>query len=339
MSNEYNIFKEQVARKPNRYEWTNEYIEAMWKGFWTPAEFNFRSDVQNFKVDLTEEERQIITKTLSAIGQIEIAVKTFWARLGDTLRHPGLMDLGLVMAHVEVIHNKAYEKLLDVLCLTKAFEDNLKLDIISGRVKYLKKYLEKNYTDDKKQFIYSLVLFTLFVENVSLFSQFYIISWFNRYKHVLKDTAQQVQYTTLEERLHSQIGIKLIQTICSEFPKLMDDDLVNKIRYEATQAFEAESKIVDWMIGDYNQDKLNKGVLKEYIKDRINDSMVEIGINKIFEIDNSLLEQSEWMEEEVTGNNSTDFFEKRPVAYQKNTQTFDEDDLFGEVIVMAGVNL
>jgi ribonucleoside-diphosphate reductase beta chain len=110
---------------------------------------------------------------LSAIGQIEISVKKFWTKLGDNLPHPAVSDLGITMGNIEVIHNNAYEKLLDVLQLQDIFEENLKLDIIQGRVKYLRKYLDKHYKDSRKQYIYSLILFTLYVENVSLFSQFY----------------------------------------------------------------------------------------------------------------------------------------------------------------------
>lgn len=323
-----NIFVEQVARKPDRYPWTNEFINAMWEGHWTPNEFNFRSDIQNFKADLTTEEQNVITKTLSAIGQIEIAVKKFWAKLGDVLPHPSITDMGLVMAQIEVVHNRAYEKLLDVLQLNHCFEENLKLDIINGRVKYLKKYLEKNYKDDKKQFVYSLVLFTLFVENVSLFSQFYVVSWFNRFRNVLKDTAQQVQYTAKEENLHAQIGIKLIQTIRQELPELFDEDLINKIKLEANEAFLAESKIIDWIMGDYKGERINEYILKEYIKQRINDSLNQIGIEKIFEVDQSSVRDFEWMDEEVLGNTATDFFYKRPVEYAKNNQSFNPEELF-----------
>lgn len=323
-----NIFTEQVARKPDRYPWTNDFINAMWEGHWTPNEFNFRSDIQNFKADLTTEEQDVITKTLSAIGQIEIAVKKFWARLGDVLPHPSITDMGLVMAQIEVVHNRAYEKLLDVLQLNHFFEENLKLDIINGRVKYLKKYLEKNYQNNEKQFVYSLVLFTLFVENVSLFSQFYIISWFNRFRNVLKDTAQQVQYTAKEENLHAQIGIKLIQTIRQEMPELFDEELVEKIKFEANEAFSAESKIIDWILGDYSGERINQYVLKEYIKQRINDSLSQIGIGKIFEIDPNSVRDFEWMDEEVLGNTSTDFFYKRPVEYAKKSQVFSAEDLF-----------
>jgi ribonucleoside-diphosphate reductase beta chain len=324
----HNIFKEQVARKPDYYPWTNDFINAMWQGHWTPNEFNFRSDIQNFKTDLNDHERDIIVKTLSAIGQIEIAVKKFWAKLGDTLPHPSIVDMGLVMAQIEVIHNKAYEKLLDVLQLNQAFEDNLKLDIIAGRVNYLRKYLDKKYEDNKKQFVYALILFTLFVENVSLFSQFYIISWFNRYKNVLKDTAQQVQYTAKEETCHAQIGIKLTQVIKLEFPELFDDDLIDKIEHEAKEAFKAEAKIIDWILGGYDAPKLNSNVLKEYIKDRINTSLHQIGFKKIFDIDEELVNEYEWMDEDVLGNTATDFFYKRPVEYAKKNQSFNEEDLF-----------
>ena len=41
------------------------------------------------------------------------------------------------MANIEVIHNNAYERLLKVLGLEDIFEQNLKLDFIEGRVKYL----------------------------------------------------------------------------------------------------------------------------------------------------------------------------------------------------------
>ncbi len=321
------IFEEQVARKPDHYPWTTDFIDAMWKGHWTPNEFNFQSDIQNFKTDLREDEQEIITKTLSAIGQIEIAVKKFWSRLGDNLPHPSITDMGLVMAHIEVIHNRAYEKLLNVLNLEEQFAENLKLDVIGGRVKYLRKYLDKQYTDNKKQYIYSLILFTLFVENVSLFSQFYIVAWFNRYKNVLKDTAQQIQYTAKEEMIHAQIGIKLIQTMRKEHPELFDEELEHKILHEANEAFKSESKIIDWILGEYTGVRISSDIVKEYVKSRINDSLVQIGFGRIYDIDADIVRDFEWMDEEILGNSATDFFHKRPIEYVKS-QSVSAEDLF-----------
>lgn len=328
MSTQIKIFDEQISRKPNLYPWVETFIEAMHNGFWTDKEFSFKSDVQQFKVNLTEQERQIIIRTLSAIGQIEVAVKTFWAKLGENLPHPSLQDLGYVMANVEVIHNNAYERLIKVLGLEDIFEENLKLDWIQGRVKYLKKYTHRFYKDSKKQYLYALILFTLFVENVSLFSQFYIINWFSRFKNVLKDTDQQVKYTRNEENIHALVGIKIINTIRDQYPELFDVELEKKIKSEALEAFEAESKIIDWMVNGIQEDGLSASTLKEFVKNRINESMSQINFPKPFDIDKKLLSHTMWFEEELLGNNMTDFFHSRPVEYSKKNQSFSEEDLF-----------
>jgi ribonucleoside-diphosphate reductase beta chain len=300
----------------------------MHNGFWTDKEFSFKSDVQQFKVDLTDQEREIIIRTLSAIGQIEVAVKTFWAKLGENLPHPSLQDLGYVMANVEVIHNSAYERLISVLDLEDIFEENLKLEWIQGRVKYLRKYTHKFYKDSRKQYLYALILFTLFVENVSLFSQFYVINWFARFKNVLKDTDQQVKYTRNEENIHALVGMKIISTIREELPELFDDELEQKIQSEAIEAYKSEAKIVDWMINGIQEPGLSAPVLKEFIKNRINESLIQIGFKKAFEVDKELLESTIWFDEELLGNNMVDFFHSRPVDYSKNAQSFSEDDLF-----------
>lgn len=320
------LFEEQISRKPNLYPWTKDFIDAIWKGFWTPDEFNFRSDYSQFKNELTPEEQKIVVRTLSAIGQIEIAVKTFWADLGKNLPHPSIRDLGFAMSNSEVIHNMAYEKLLDVLNLTHVFEENLKEPVVIGRVNYLKKYLNKIYKDDRKQYIYSIILFTLFVENVSLFSQFYIILHFNRNRAILKDCAQQVQYTRNEEMLHAQIGIKLINTLKNEYPELFDEELKSKVYEEIHDAIEAESNVIDWIIGDYSVEGLNAEILKAFIKKRMKESMEQISFNNSeIHYDENLIEKTFWFDESLLGSTMTDFFQKRPVEYEKGKNVFVEE--------------
>jgi ribonucleoside-diphosphate reductase beta chain len=322
------IFDEQITRKPDHYTWTQDFIEAMHNGFWTHREFNFQSDVQDFFVNLTDQEKQIVIRALSTIGQLEISVKKFWAKLGDNLPHPSINDMGYVMANVEVIHGDAYERLLEVLGIDDSFDEILKLDIIKGRVNYLRKHLHKFHDNNKKQFIYSLILFTLFVENIALFSQFYTISWFGRYKNLLKDTNKQVEYTSREENLHAMIGIKIINTIREEYPELFDDELQEKITSEASEAIKYECQIIEWIVNGYDHDKLNSPLLKEFIKNRMNESLIKIGFDPVFDVDEDIISKTSWFDEQVLGNNMTDFFHSRPVEYAKNTQSFTEEDLF-----------
>jgi ribonucleoside-diphosphate reductase beta chain len=322
------LFNKQIARKPDLYPWASEFMDKMWDGFWTVRKFTFQGDYGQFVSELDDEEREVVTRTLSAIGQVEIAVKTFWARLGDHLPHPSIADLGAVFAHTEVIHNHAYIKLLERLGLTDIFDENLKVPAVKGRIAYLTKHNEKVYGDDRKQYVYSLILFSLFVENVSLFSQFYTILWFNRFKNVLKDTAQQVQYTRNEEMLHAQAGIKIINTLRAEYPDLFDVELEAKVIEETQVAFRAECDLIDWMIGDYERDGISADILKGYIKIRMNSSLAAIGFRKVFNVDERIYQTTYWMEEELFGNSHTDFFHKEPVEYSKNTQSFEDEDIF-----------
>lgn len=324
------LFDEQVSRKPNAYPWTQDIIDALWHSFWTPNEFSFRSDYSQFHSELTEEERGVVVRTLSAIGQIEIAVKRFWADLGKTFPHPSMSDMGLVMGNNEVIHNQAYEKMLDVLGLQSAFDDALEEPAMKGRVEYLRKYLSRKYDDDRKQYVYALILFTIFVENCSLFSQFYTIMHFNRFKSVLKDTAQQVQYTRNEELLHARAGILLINTLRVEYPEMFDDDLNDRVMTECVNALEYEGKLIDWMMQGYSTNSLSSDVLKSYIKDRMNTAMKEIGFSgiELSDADHDNLKLTQWMDEETYGSTMTDFFQKRPVEYAKNNRDYDNEDLF-----------
>lgn len=321
------LFEEQVARKPDHYPWTKDFIDAIWSGFWTPDEFNFSSDYSQFKTEMTDHEREVLVRALSAIGQIEVAVKTFWANLGDNLPHPSIRDLGYAMGNSEVIHNMAYEKLLDVLGITDIFEKNLENPIIAGRVEYLRKYLKKVYKDDRKQYIYAITLFTLFVENVSLFSQFYIILHMNKNKAILKDTAQQVKYTRNEEMLHAQCGIKLINTMREEYPELFDEELEARISEEIQAAIAYESNVIRWIMDGYEQKGLSSEILIEFIKKRMVESLDAIGFEHNVTYDNNLVKETTWFEEGLYGTNMVDFFQGRPVDYARG-KGISADELF-----------
>lgn len=321
------LFDKQVSRKPNLYPWTKDFQKAMWNGFWTAEKFSFDSDYSDYFKLLSEEEREIVKKTLAAIAQIEVEVKRFWARLGDHLPHPGIGSLGITMAGVEEIHNDAYEKLIERLGLDSIFEENLNVPAIAGRVGYLNKHNSKVYgKDQRKQFVYSLILFTLFVENVSLFSQFYIILNFNRFKNVLKDTSNQVKYTRNEELLHAQAGMKIINTLRAELPELFDEELESRILDACKAAYDAEANLIDWILGEYKSEKLDAPLLKSYVAGRLNESLEGIGYKAVFEVSEDDERETFWMTEGLLAPPVHDFFHSDGVGYQTSDQP--EDDEF-----------
>lgn len=323
------IFIERKNYKPFEYgHITDPLIHAMWASHWTHREFNFKSDVQDFKTKLTEEEQQVIKRAILLISQIEVAVKSYWSYIGKLLPKPEIADMGAVFGGVEVIHSRAYSEILEKLGLNDDFIDLLNEEVVKNRVTYLSKYVNKIYKSDKKNILYSLVLFTIFTEATSLFSQFYTILGFNRFNGVLKDTANIVQYTSKEENLHMEGGIALINEIKKEHPELFDQEMMDKIYEETKEAFESEKKLISWILGGYENEFLSEEILEKYIKYRYNECLSKIDINKPFKLKEEDMQKFIWMEEEIMAPAVTDFFHKKPIDYAKKSKPFTKDELF-----------
>jgi len=123
--------------------------------------------------------------------------------------------------------------------------------------------------------------------------------------------------------------MKLVNTIREEHPELFDDEFVDRIRHECMEAYKAESKIIEWSVNGYQSEHLSTPILQNFIKNRLNDSLTQIGIEPVFsDVDQELLDKTEWFDEDVLGNQMTDFFSKRPTEYSKKDKSYDEDDLF-----------
>ena len=68
--------------------------------------------------------------------------------------------------------------------------------------------------------------------------------------------------------------------------------------------------------------------IDEFLKDRFNKSLVSIGFPKLFEVDERILQDTEWFNDEIIGTKHGDFFVKRSINYSKRTQSITSDDLF-----------
>ena len=325
---ESNIFEKRINLKPYEYPQLYEYVPAIRHSYWIHTEFNFTSDIQDFKSGLTDVERSAIKNTMLAISQIEVAVKSFWGDIYHRMPKPEIGSVGATFAESEVRHHDAYSHLLEILGLNKEFENLKKKPVIMKRVQYLETALKNAKSENDREYAESILLFSLFIEHVSLFSQFLIIMAFNKHKNVLKGISNVVEATSKEEQIHGDFGIDVINIIKKEHPEWFDDEYKEMIQDICEKAFDAESKIVDWIFEAGELDFLPKNLVNEFIKNRFNNSLESIGIPKIFDVDQKLLEQTEWFDDEIIGTKHGDFFVKRSINYSKRTQSITSDDLF-----------
>lgn len=326
--NKPDIFRPRQAYKPFEYPELNKYVGAIQQSYWIKDEFNYNGDIQDFRVEMNDSERECIRRCMLAISQVEVTVKDFWGKVGDRIKKPEIQEVGAVFADSEVRHSQAYSHLLEILGLNSDFEYVLSIPAIKKRVAYMRKALKGKLSGDIEDYVESLLMFSLFVENVSLFSQFLIISTFNKEKAILKGMSNAVAATSLEENLHFQFGADLINTIREENPEWFDADLEERVYALVDESYQAELDIIDWIfeMGDF--DFLRKYDVIEYIKGRYNKGLVECGFNSVFDVDSSSKERTEWFDLQATATTHTDFFAKRVINYSKNTQSFDEDSLF-----------
>jgi ribonucleoside-diphosphate reductase beta chain len=323
-----NIFEKRLNLKPYDYPALTDYVDAIRHSYWIHTEFNYTSDIQDFKAYLSKEEKSAIKNTMLAISQIEVAVKTFWGDIYKSMPKPEIGAVGATFAESEVRHHDAYSHLLEILGLNKEFENLKKNPVMMRRVNYLEGALKNVRSEDNKEFSESIILFSLFIEHVSLFSQFLIIMAFNKHKNVLKGISNVVEATSKEEQIHGDFGIDIIKIIKEENPDWFDEDHALMIQETCKEAFLSESKIIDWIFEKGELDFLPKKVIKEFIKNRFNNSLSSIGIAKIFDVDQKLLAETDWFDDEIIGTKHGDFFVKRSINYSKRTKSITSDDLF-----------
>ena len=322
------IFEKRINLKPYEYPHLYEYVPAIRHSYWIHSEFNFTSDIQDFKIQLTDSERSAIKNTMLAISQIEVAVKSFWGDIYHRIPKPEIGSVGSTFAESEVRHADAYSHLLEILGLNSEFKELKKKPAIMKRVRYLETALKNSKSDDNREYAESILLFSLFIEHVSLFSQFLIIMAFNKHKNMLKGISNVVEATSKEEQIHGDFGIDLIKILQKENPDWFTKNYHESIQQMCKDAFEAESEVVDWIFENGELDFLPKAVVNEFLKNRFNNSLESIGIDKVFDVDQDLVAETEWFDDEIIGTKHGDFFVKRSINYSKKTQSITSDDLF-----------
>lgn len=350
------IFDKRINFRPYEYPEINKYKDAIRHSYWIHTEFNVTSDIQDYKVNIDDVERDIIKKTMLAISQIEVSVKTFWAKIYDKMPKPEIAGVGFTFAESEERHSDAYAFLLEKLGLNDEFKNIYSIPAIIDRVNYLQKdlnkyrkpsfkyrvvellndilgtsnlfNLKKLAENENKKYALSILLFSVFIEHISLFSQFLIMMSFDKHKKIFKGISNIVEATSKEEDIHGKFGLEIVNILKKEHPKWFDNKLEKEIIRACKKAEKAERKVLDWIFEKGELEFLPKKNIEHFIKNRFNNSLKSLNIEPIFEVDSDLIKDTLWFDEKIISTKDNDFFNKRTTAYSKKTKSITEDDLF-----------
>lgn len=315
------IFDKRVNYKPFEYPEILQFTDAMNKSFWVHSEVEFTADVQDFKSNLTLPEKEVVKRSLLGIAQVEVAVKTFWGDLYKYIPKPEFNGLGATFAESEFRHSEAYSRLLEVLGYNNEFEGLVDVPIFQKKLEMFEKHFGKDIS-----FVKKLLFFVIVIENTSLFSQFANILSFTRFKGYMKNTANIIAWTSVDEQTHANAGVYILSKIFEEYPeeRLSQEQL----EYIIKDYINYESELLDWIYENGELDFYTKEDVLNFMEYRVDSAITQLGYQKIFNITAEQYSKMKWFDEDVFANELDDFFAKRPTAYTKHDKSITENDLF-----------
>lgn len=321
------IFRPRKEYRPYEYPHMIEYIDAIHQSFWTHKSFNLDSSVQDIKVNMPKHHEYATIRSILSVASVEAKLKSFWSKLGDRLPMAEFEELGTTIGSNEVYHAHFYAKVIEMLGMNELFKEVLEIPVMKRRIQYMTKALEgRNGTN--QEYIKSLIFFSLFVENVSLFSQFLTISVFNKELNQVSGLAQGISATAIEENLHATVGADIVNLARQQYPEWFTETLNDEVRDMVVECFESECCIIDWIYEYGELEFLPKSAVIEYIKMRTNKGLEMAGFDKHFVINDKLIETVEWFDIQTKTTIHRDFFAGHSVNYNKNSASYTEDDLF-----------
>lgn len=315
------IFDKRLNYKPFEYPEILQFVDSMNQTFWVHKEVEFTADIQDFKSNLSEKEKEVVKRSLLSIAQVEVAVKTFWGDLYKYLPKPEFNGLGATFSESEFRHSEAYSRLLEVLGYNNEFEGLMEVPIFKKKLELFERHFGKDIS-----FVQKLLFFVIVIENTSLFSQFANILSFTRFKGYMKNTANIIAWTSVDEQTHANAGVYILNKIFEEYP---EERYSQEHLEEVIKDYVAyESELLDWIYEKGQLSFYTKEDMLNFMKYRVDTAITHLNYNKIYNITGEQYSTMKWFDEDVFANELDDFFAKRPTAYTKHDKSITENDLF-----------
>jgi ribonucleoside-diphosphate reductase beta chain len=314
------ITEPRIFYKPFEYQEAFDFYKNQHRAHWLADEVPLASDLNDWKLKLNESEKSLIGNILKSFTQTEVHVNDYWStKVSVWFPKPEIQAMARVFADFESIHAEAYARLNEELGLDNfaAFlEDEVSKAKIDRLVETPGETLEERAL--------SLAIFSAFTEGVNLFSSFAVLMSF-QLRNLMKGTGQIVEWSVRDESLHSKAGCWLFRTLLTEQSELNTDTLRDKVIEACTLSVKLEFDFIDKAFEMGNIEGLTKEQLKNFIKARANEKMIELGYKAIYnDIDPNLLKQIEWFGHLTSGKTHQDFFAGRVTAYAKSTADWDD---------------
>jgi len=309
--------------KPFHYPWAYDAWLTQQRLHWIAQEVPMSDDVKNWKKDLTENERHLLTQILRFFTQADIEVNNCYMKHYSRVFKPIEVQMMLsAFSNMETIHVDAYSHLLDTLGMPEV-EYKAFMEYKEMKDKY--DYMQQFNTSSKSDIAKVLAIFGAFTEGLQLFASFAMLLNFQRFGK-MKGMGQIVAWSVRDETLHTESIIKLFLTFVKENPRIWTESF-KKDLYEACDVIIShEDAFIDLAFKfDGAIQGMNAKDIKAYIRFIGDRRLKQLGLEPRYNIPGNPLP---WMDEILNSPELVNFFENRATEYSRAATQGTWDEVF-----------
>ena len=306
--------KDRISLFPIRHTDIWNYYKQQQASYWTAEEIDFSGDANDFK-KLTKDEQKYLKYTLVFFANSDIEVNEMINRnLYDEFKALEVRICYDYQRFIENIHTEVYNLQIDALIKNKKEKERLikqvkKNPIIEQKINFCRNQVLLYNTIHHK--LISQIIF----EGVFFASSFSCIYYFKQ-KGILKGLTLSNEFISRDENYHYNFSIMLYNKLEHRLAQAEVNVLFEK-------AFCIERDFIEQAL-PVKLLGINSDLMLDYIKYVIDNILVKLNYEKIYQVPNSL----PWMEHlDLQG--KTNFFEARPSQYQSaNILNEEKKDIF-----------
>jgi ribonucleoside-diphosphate reductase beta chain len=309
--------------KPFNYPWAYDAWLTQQRLHWLAQEVPMSDDVKNWKQDLTDQERHLLTQILRFFTQADIEVNNCYMKHYSRIFKSTEVQMMLTaFSNMETIHIDAYSHLLDTLGMPEV-EYSAFMEYKEMKDKY--DYMQQFNSGSKEDQAKILAIFGAFTEGLQLFASFAMLLNFQRFGK-MKGMGQIVAWSVRDETLHTQCIIRLFLNFIQENPEVWTEKMKADLYEACDTIIQHEDAFIDLA---FRFDGAIKGMtaqdIKLYIRFIANRRLEQLGLKPIYPVEKNPLP---WMDEILNSPELTNFFENRATEYSRAATEGTWDDAF-----------
>jgi ribonucleoside-diphosphate reductase beta chain len=298
-----------------------EFAEKQFSIFWPPDEPDIEKDLHSLYTDTSEAEYHGIITTLKLFVKYEIFVgQDYWqGYINKVFKRPADINrMATTFGCTEdAIHAPFYARINQLLGLDtdEFYNDYLNDPVLVSRMEWLAERISKRDTVD--DILLSIGSFSM-VEGAILYSSFGFLKHFNSNgKNKFKNINAGINFSAIDETLHSQAGAWLFRTLLGESAGEFDEvALRTRLEASARKIREHELAIIKKIFEKGEIEGVTEEMLIAFVEHRLDVCLINLGYVAIFNPICSKIK--DWFYADLESSTLHDFFDSTGSDYSRN---------------------